>query len=1099
MCVVKSALALIVMLAAGMLALPTTAQEPQPAPGAVEEVPVTTVYLKDRDGNLVPVPGFSYEHYRDLVLQAEKSDTEPPAYSIEKLTLQGTIEEDICQLELDVVTHVRKSGWVMVPLRLPRAALRDAIAGSVDPKPASPAETVNLIHRFDAKEGHVVWLWGVKDRRHTLRLPLTTQLVHAAGEEQLSVSLPRASETRLSIDVPYLIDSAMAKSGDGLVETTPRDGRSQVTVTGATGELTLAWRSEEEATVARVLDLDAASDISVNVETRDTIGFSAKMHVSRAGGLVRRLFVRLPPQTDLVPRRARDFTTALATADDLSEAGFDPQRFANVAVARVDFEKPAENSDVTLEAAYKAAATERRGAIELAGFEVLGAGRQTGFVTISAPAGWSLKATPDAAAFRTDEESSLLGPSRATARYRFVRQPFSLPVEVAPQPPRTVVEPTYIATVQPQRVTMSATLDYEVRGPRPPFVEISLADWKLDSAGPESLVDFEPPESDVVRLNLQPGPGGEFSLQLELHRDVPADNLDLDFALPRASATQVLPATLLVTALENVVLTPQNDQLRSLVAETRTSQLPPGVAARALVYRELPASAESPRFVATCQVRKRRVTAIVDGRAQIGPQKADVEQNLSLQVAYEPLSILTLDAPADATLGDLRVSQSGQLLDVREESLGNVSGLPTRRWRVELLEPVLGAVDLSVRYRLSLPKEGNLQLPLLAVAEEEGIVTARQQLLLAKAAEGQLAFAPTQPDGPAVSVSDTPQGTLLIWPRRASRLELARTLNGSAAGPALRIERQWLQLWLSPSAQRDRLVARVEGAGEQLSVALPTGVAAEDITVLVDGQPPRSLKLEGQTLVIRIEPSAGNHRTVELWYLLPGKTASLLPQQRTLELPRIQGAAAPSQCWLQVVTPASEQVLYSPSPVASEQTWRKQGLLWKRAGALTTAELEEWAGAQQAENLFAETNEALYMTLGQAPLLDVVVWGSRWLWLCAAGGVFLAGMLAQYISRGRLMVVIGGLGGLALLATLMAPEIMLCVSQYAGAGVLLLVAVMWSLRISGSAAPAAYRHSASLAQRAEQPRSDSRSGRRGSTLTPGRKELATTTAGEAQS
>src|SRR5205085_4869126 len=104
-------------------------------------------------------------------------------------------------------------------------------------------------------------------------------LVRAAGEEQLPLSLPKASEARLVIDVPKPITSAVPKVGDGIVETTTRDGRSQITVMGGTGELTLAWRTEETSS-ARILDLDASSEIAVNVETRDTIAFRAKIPVS---------------------------------------------------------------------------------------------------------------------------------------------------------------------------------------------------------------------------------------------------------------------------------------------------------------------------------------------------------------------------------------------------------------------------------------------------------------------------------------------------------------------------------------------------------------------------------------------------------------------------------------------------------------------------------------------------------------------------------------------------------------------------------------------------------------------------------------------------
>jgi hypothetical protein len=192
-------------------------------------------------------------------------------------------------------------------------------------------------------------------------------------------------------------------------------------------------------------------------------------------------------------------------------------------------------------------------------------------------------------------------------------------------------------------------------------------------------------------------------------------------------------------------------------------------------------------------------------------------------------------------------------------------------------------------------------------------------------------------------------------------------------------------------------------------------------------------------------------------------------------------------------------VLYSPSPVTAEQGWRKRGWLWKRAGALTTTELEAWSGARQSEPPTADTNEALFMTLGQPALLDVVVWESRWLWLCVGGGVLFAGMLAYYISRGRLVVVIGGLAAVAFVALLFAPELALNVGQYAGVGLLLLVAVTWSLRVSGTPYLASATLPSSSANRALQTRSESRSAQRGSSLTRSQKALAqTATAQEAR-
>jgi hypothetical protein len=92
------------------------------------------------------------------------------------------------------------------------------------------------------------------------------------------------------------------------------------------------------------------------------------------------------------------------------------------------------------------------------------------------------------------------------------------------------------------------------------------------------------------------------------------------------------------------------------------------------------------------------------------------------------------------------------------------------------------------------------------------------------------------------------------------------------------------------------------------------------------------------------------------------------------------------------------------------------------------------------------------------------------------------------------------LAALALVTTLLAPELALSVSQYAGVGLLLFVAVAWSLRIS--AAPSKREQefgSASTVYRAEQRRTDSRSGRRGSSITDDNAVLAQTAAEESRS
>jgi hypothetical protein len=67
---------------------------------------------------------------------------------------------------------------------------------------------------------------------------------------------------------------------------------------------------------------------------------------------------------------------------------------------------------------------------------------------------------------------------------------------------------------------------------------------------------------------------------------------------------------------------------------------------------------------------------------------------------------------------------------------------------------------------------------------------------------------------------------LLVWPRRALLELIARWPVHGRTGA--KVERQWLQIWLSPR-RAGTGSSRSAGVGDQISVGL-AGVAAGDIT-----------------------------------------------------------------------------------------------------------------------------------------------------------------------------------------------------------------------------------------------------------------------------
>jgi hypothetical protein len=1043
-----SSISLIVVatLAAALVVAPLYAQDPPAAApmagkAVVEEQELATRYLPDENGKLVPVPGITYERFRELLLlESRVGGAEPPTVVIDRLEITGDVQGELAQLNVEATVHLRKAGWTLVPFRFNDSVLRGAISTDAATK---------FIHRHDPRDGHQVWLQAPADTRAQVKLPLAARVVPSGGERQLSMPLPKASVSDFSLRVEGEVSDAVLRSGEGLVTVEPAgETFTSLAVHGVAGDVSLAWR-RLDAAAQKTSGLEVTADISARIETRDVARLEANFRVMQLLDDAERLLVRLPRYTQWIPQTTRGYSVTPASAADLAALGSVESRPESGPVVVIDFERDVESPQFSLAATFSPPEGTDE-AIELGGFEVLGGRRQTGFVSVSIPPGWSLNATTSADVFRTDDAAILPGQLRPDARYRFIRQPFSLKIEALPQPPRTVVEPAYAAVVEANRTTLTGTLNYQVRGPRPEFLEVELGEWSIDQVGPADLVSLETVEKgQAAKLRLQPGTLTEFTVQLELHRNTPAEAVQLEFELPRPVATQVLPARLTVTTADNIALSPDTDAMRAMVAEDRDTTSAVLVdGPRPLVFRELLSDAEKPRFTAAFEVRKRRVTATLSGRAQLGEQQAQMEQRLALDIAYEPLRTLALDAPREGFLSEPQVFLGDQLLVVRTDAAKE--GADRLQWQVELPGATTGSVELLIRYALTLPARERIELPLVAPTESAELSVARQTIeVSSRTAEKYLLAEELQRD-PSISLTATPEGMHWECSRRLPLLALQPPPVQSTGNSLHRLDRVWFQTWLTSTGRRDHYAAQVASSVDRLIVQLPHDLEPEDIRVLIDGVAPRKVQKQGATLALDLEPSARNRRTLELWYLLPQRMPSLVPAAVALQMPSIEAASTPLQTFIQIVTPPNQQVLFASANVVPQQTWRKTGWGWQRGGRLSTEELQEWSGASSADLSPAQSHDALFMTLGSAESVHVYVWGRRWLWLLAALGVLLVGSVLIKLGRTRAWQVMVSICLLSMLGALLAPELAFTLGPFIGVGLLLLAAVAWSAQFAGN-------------------------------------------------
>jgi len=115
---------------------PASHQAAKPAPGPaaessagpVREVQPSLYYLKDKEGNLQPVPNFKFEDFEEMVQRRHRVDQseQTPRFTLQSLSLSGTAKPDRAELTAKLTILVRDEGWVRIPLRLEQAVLREA-------------------------------------------------------------------------------------------------------------------------------------------------------------------------------------------------------------------------------------------------------------------------------------------------------------------------------------------------------------------------------------------------------------------------------------------------------------------------------------------------------------------------------------------------------------------------------------------------------------------------------------------------------------------------------------------------------------------------------------------------------------------------------------------------------------------------------------------------------------------------------------------------------------------------------------------------------------------------------------------------------------
>ena len=105
----------------------------QTSPQKVRQVEPNLYYVEDDSGRLIPVPGFRYRDFVDLVRLRDGLPAQPevPGLVLEQLRMNVVLPSvsvsDVthASVELECVVRSTRPGWGMLPLKLPEIVITE--------------------------------------------------------------------------------------------------------------------------------------------------------------------------------------------------------------------------------------------------------------------------------------------------------------------------------------------------------------------------------------------------------------------------------------------------------------------------------------------------------------------------------------------------------------------------------------------------------------------------------------------------------------------------------------------------------------------------------------------------------------------------------------------------------------------------------------------------------------------------------------------------------------------------------------------------------------------------------------------------------------
>lgn len=1050
--------------------------------GRLSIVNLDTYFLKDASGKPIPVIGFPYEEFLRLY-NLDRKLTQPerrPQFSIQHVSISGSSTKERADLTVEVRVTTSAGKWVRVPL-----GLNDVV----------PTQTVQyegsgeyFLH-FDDTGGYVAWFKGSDSKQHVLKLNVLVTVDRVVDQHRIKLNLPLSTSSFFKLVVPgqriqaAISEQAGQRGASLLSRKVTSEGDTELTAVGLPQDFSIRWHNRPTNPGSEATVIQAVGNVLVNIMGPGYIQSEARVRVHGFGGAIGSFRLKLPLGAKFVSSDQIGYEIALIGDEESEPNGSDdPGR----QLLEVRFETESTSPlEIRIRTEFTQEIANRDHPVEVAGFEVVDAVRQTGHLALSVSGSTFPHWTGGPNIRRVNEGlPEFLHHEGIVAGFEYFRQQngenSKLHVSLQPRKSRVHVEPTYIVLVESDQIRLQAIFEYTVRGAKADFLDIDLMgyerdsseSWVVDQVGPKSLVNEVSNLEDIGPLvvPLKQASTGKFQLIVEAHRDVTLSNGMVSFTLPRPVATTLHPATVAIVPDNHIEVVPRVDDIQGLVPEPVPPQLELPETQRTVLFYQDRGQATKSRFLGEVVLHSREISVGVANDVRVRPGSIGVLQRFSYDIAHVAIDRLELRLPIglqdsgqlEITLNEHQLTtvpvnenlesrtilqEVSESVDENDSSSENVAdendgSLPTGKndrdemsVYVQLPTAKIGKFDLVARFsvpRDSMSRHRELQMEIPLILSKDGEVKSNRLTVQSSEALSVQVLE----DSWIADFSDADRvGNRAIEQyssnKAVSLLPITLTVTRSLESGSTVVDQAWYQTALTHQGRQDRATMRLTTTRKQLRFVLPKHANIRFAKCWLDGREVvvRPQPESTSTFAIDLNAQNGSESVLlEVWY--PFLDRHLPRHQVSIQLPRLEDSNWTRQFFWQLILPRDEHLLVDPPGMSSANDWHWEWAWLRRVPNLTTFQLEKWVGAKSRQQLddgkyvgLETANHYLFSSFGNPTRIDVRLAKRTTVLLIVSGGILLLGLAWMYMAIMQQPLVIVIACAVLIPAVMYAPEL----------------------------------------------------------------------------